>query len=253
MWDVHAFVGERVKALGLDFVDLSRAAGKNHAYAQQFVARKTPRVLPEEVRAIWAPMLGVSETQLRSGYVPEPIVISIDEAERVNANGDNGAPAFYAGRYAPRLPGGIPEIDGATGAGEGVDGEIVAFAVGPETYSAHRVVEEWVIPPSALDGQLGLTRNRTIVMRVTGDSMEPTYPAGQRVFVDTHHTTLTVDAVYIISDGESAPKIKRLQRVPASSPAMVRIISDNPLFPTDTVPLDKIRIHGRVAGALVPR
>lgn len=175
----------------------------------------------------------------------EPERISIAEAERVTGNDLGGG--YFEASYEPKLPGGFPEIDGAVGAGEGQVGEIVAFSLGNETYSAHKVVDEWVIPDRVLEGHLGLSRGSTIVMRVEGDSMEPTFRSGDRVFVDTSRRDVGADGIYVFTDGFGEPKIKHIERVLFSNPARVRIISSNPVYSPVEAEANKVIIIGRVA------
>lgn len=177
--------------------------------------------------------------------VTEPERISIAEAERVTASDPSGG--YFEDHYEPKLPGGFPEIDGGVGAGEGQAGEIVAFSLGNETYSAHKVVAEWVIPDRVLEGHLGLSRGSTIVMRVEGDSMEPTFRSGDRVFVDTSRREVGADGIYVFTDGFGEPKIKHIERVLFSNPARVRIISSNPVYSPIEVDAHKVIIIGRVA------
>ncbi len=54
----------RATDLDVSLADLSRAAGRNPAYVQQFVERGTPRVLPEDVRLAIAKRLTMDERLL---------------------------------------------------------------------------------------------------------------------------------------------------------------------------------------------
>lgn len=177
--------------------------------------------------------------------IAEPERISIAEAERVTAS-EIGY-GYFEANYEPKLPGAFPEIDGGVGAGEGQAGEIVAFSLGNETYSAHKVVAEWVIPDRVLEGHLGLSRSSTIVMRVEGDSMEPTFRSGDRVFVDTSRREVGADGIYVFTDGFGEPKIKHIERVLFSNPTRLRIISSNPVYSPIEADADKVIIIGRVA------
>lgn len=55
---------------GVSLADLSRGAGKNHAYLQQFIQRGVPKKLPEDARAYLADRLGVSEAELGGTRAP---------------------------------------------------------------------------------------------------------------------------------------------------------------------------------------
>lgn len=144
--------------------------------------------------------------------------------------------------------GAIAEVDVVAGAGEGAFGDVISVNIGEETYSGHPVVAEWVIPEEYATYTLGINVGRTLIIKVVGDSMAPTYQPGDRVIVDLRQRQLSVDGVYIISDGESPPQIKRLQRVLFSSPTEVDIVSDNPSHITQRVQLEFLHIIGRVAG-----
>lgn len=154
------------------------------------------------------------------------------------------------GGYKPSVEGAIPEIDVLAGAGAGVLGEVINLTVGGETISAHRVVEEWVLPDSYLAAELHISPWRSLIMPVVGDSMVPTFNPGDRVLIDLNQNEMTVDAVYVISDMESPPQIKRLQRVLFSNPHMVDVISDNQSHQTQRVELAQLKIIGRVAGRM---
>lgn len=154
--------------------------------------------------------------------------------------------------WKPRIPGARPEIDARLGAGEGSVGQMLTIGSNGGT-SGHRVVAEWLLPEAFLVGVMEANPSRTIVMEVVGDSMQPTYQPGDRVLIDLAQTILVADTVYAISDGYSEPQIKRLQRVPFSQPARVRIISDNPALQTDEVELERVHIIGRICGVMARR
>lgn len=119
---------------------------------------------------------------------------------------------------------------------------------GSEAYSGHRVTAEWLFPPNWIENELHASRTRTFVVPIRGDSMEPTYRPGDRVLVDRSQNTLTEDTVYLISDGESHPRVKRLVEVMFSKPRQVHVVSDNPAIDNQTVALSDLTIIGRVVG-----
>lgn len=57
---------ERARALRLGLKELSLKLGRNPSYLQQFIARGSPRRLPEEVRHALAALLGMPETELQA-------------------------------------------------------------------------------------------------------------------------------------------------------------------------------------------
>lgn len=161
---------------------------------------------------------------------------------------DDDGNGYHRDHWKPAMPGAIPEIDAKLGAGEGAVGEIVNLPVGDGAYSGHRVVAEWILSETFLRHEAKASRQDTVIMEIIGDSMAPTYGPGDRVLVDQSQTRLVADTVYAISDGYGEPQIKRLQRIPFSDPAMVKIISDNPTLASFDVQLDRLTIIGRVCG-----
>lgn len=161
--------------------------------------------------------------------------------------------AYNREYWSPSTPGAIPEIDVKLGAGQGAIGEVISLEHGGERIAGHRVIAEWVMPDDFVTQELGSSRKSTVVMEVIGDSMSPTYLPGDRVVVDLSQTDHVSDTVYAISDGASEPQIKRLQRVPFSNPARVKIISDNPALETFEVDLERVQIIGRICGHLARR
>ena len=65
---VRQLVKDRIDTLGLNMAKVSRGLGQNHAYIQQYIKRGTPRELPEAVRHKLAPVLQVTEIELRPDY-----------------------------------------------------------------------------------------------------------------------------------------------------------------------------------------
>lgn len=177
----------------------------------------------------------------------QSLVSSFDPDESEQSQQEEAA-SYSREHWKPSIDGALPEIDVKLGAGSGVVGETINISVGAESFSGHAVVAEWLIPLQYLRNETKASPNHTLVMEVIGDSMQPTYMPGDRVLVDLSQTSMSSDTVYAISDGQSEPQIKRLQRVPFSDPVEVRIISDNPNLERFTVELDRLTILGRIVG-----
>lgn len=192
----------------------------------------------------------IHNIEFTSGEVVELRRLSVDEEhmeeQEYLASREKGYGG--AGGFSPSIEGGIPEVDVLAGAGTGAIGEVINLRIGANTVSGHKVVEEWKMPEAYLSAELHVSPYKSLIMPVVGDSMTPTYQPGDRILVDLNQTEMTIDAVYVISDGDSPPQIKRLQRVLFSKPAMVDIISDNPSHQPQRVELAHLAIIGRVAG-----
>lgn len=191
---------------------------------------------PIEAKEVWA-LTRPENGSLVSTFDPD---LSEHSAEP-----DGG---FTREHWRPHIDGAVPEIDVKLGAGEGAIGEVINLPVGDANISGHRVVAEWLIPKDYLRSEAKASPSHTLVMEVVGDSMHPTYAPGDRVLVDLSQNSMVSDTVYAISDGTAEPQIKRLQRVPFSSPVEVKIISDNPNLETFTVELGRLTIIGRICG-----
>lgn len=245
-------IANALEARDVEMAALSKGIGRNHAYIQQFLTRGVPTELKERDRRSIAQMLRIDERSLvRAEDAPNLTYVPLDE-NWVETDGTEIG-AYTIEHYRPRVRGALPEIDVRAGAGEGSVGEVLALSIGAESYTAHKVNAEWLFPEQYLRNEVHVAPNRTLIMPVVGDSMDPSYRPGDRVLVDLSQSTLMEDTVYVISFDDGPPQIKRLQRVPRSKPPQVRIISDNAALETDVVPLDEIRIVGRVCGVVSQR
>lgn len=179
---------------------------------------------------------------------PQMKIVSSFDPDEPESEDDGEGHSYSRDHWRPKVGGAIPEIDIKLGAGHGSVGEVINLPVGNGNVSGHRVISEWLIPVSYLRDQAGAAPNQSIISEIIGDSMMPTYMPGDKVIVDLSQNQFVSDTVYAISDGYSEPQIKRLQRIPFSDPAQVRIISDNPALETFTVELHRLKIIGRICG-----
>ncbi len=67
-----------------------------------------------------------------------------------------------------------------------------------------------------------------MVLTVTGDSMEPTLRSGDKLLVDSTRNNPAVPGLYVMAFGDMAV-VKRIELIPGSNPARLRISSDNQL------------------------
>lgn len=187
---------------------------------------------------------GITLASFHAGGVRELERVPVDEHWQPTADADGQG--YDRDTYAPSIPGAIPELDAKAGAGEGAVGEVMVLPMGNGTISAHKILDEWRIPPAYLREAVA-NPDRAIVLGIQGDSMMPNYAPGDRVIIDLTEHELRADGVYLISDGYSEPQIKRLQRVMFAVPPRCRIISDNPSYEAQEVDVDGVKILGKVA------
>ncbi|PWJ73850.1 peptidase S24-like protein [Pseudaminobacter salicylatoxidans] len=246
--------GERLRKARIDAGYRSAAAGAEAAGVPtptMYHHENGTRTISSRAAERYASAFKVTASWLMFG---EKTRISLDEEWEEDVRRNVGEQVAYSREnYRPTIDGAIPEIDVELGAGQGRIGEFLTLPVGDETYSGHRVVDEWFLPESYFDRVLDARSGNTLVMPVVGDSMAPTYNPGDRVLVDLSQGILTTDTVYVISDGYSPPQIKRLQRVLFSQPPEVQVLSDNPSHAPQRVALNDLHIIGRVVGAISKR
>jgi transcriptional regulator with XRE-family HTH domain len=113
----------------------------------------------------------------------------------------------------------------------------------------HVVLGEWQLPEDYLRSFTPAPGDVRII-RVVGDSMEPHYPAGDRVLIDTSHRIPSPPGVYVIWDG-FALILKHAEVLAGRKPPMVRLSSDNPAYAPYEVPVADLMVQGRVMGKWV--
>lgn len=111
-----------------------------------------------------------------------------------------------------------------------------------QTSSVLMFREDWI------RHEIGVSPQNLSIIRVDGDSMEPTLRAGDVILINRNISRLDREGIYIIHTG-GVLLVKRLQILPE---AKVRVTSDNPAFEPWTVDLasldegEEFRIDGRV-------
>ncbi|TDR90328.1 XRE family transcriptional regulator [Enterovirga rhinocerotis] len=157
------------------------------------------------------------------------------------------------GPYRGTLPGAIPDLDAAGGAGPG-ENSLIYSTVGGNglTYSADAVRGEIVLPSYLLSE---FTRSKPGVVhavRVRGDSMEMTLLSGDRVFADTNDHNIGQGGVFVIVDHRYGDEVlvKRLRRTGRGAAAQIVLVSDNPKQGDDERHPDEVTIVGRAIARL---
>lgn len=199
-------------------------AGAVGASKQQiFNLRHGARKLTVEWAKRLAPHLGISWETLVTGVEPRPTV------PRPNAEAHHAVV--------------VPELDVRAMGGSGALDD-------PLDGSGHHVVlAEWRLPESYLRS-FTPSPGEVRIIRVVGDSMEPHYPAGDRVLVDTSHRIPSPPGVYVLWDG-FALILKHVEVLAGRRPPVARLSSDNPAYAPYEVPVGDLTVQGRVMGKWV--
>lgn len=211
MTDVRTSLDQLIRDRGEDYASLSRLLGRNTAYIQQFIRRGTPRKLDEDDRRTLARYFRIDESVL--GGPAAPVVAA--------ASKRRGADFV---RF-PRLA-----IGASAGAGSlEEDGAGTDFIVDARSARA-----------------LGDTGAMSMI-KVSGDSMEPTLSDDDDILVDSADAAERLrDGIYVLRM-DDALNVKRIVRNPTGG---VSVRSDNPAYPSwDTIDPARISIIGRVVWA----
>lgn len=129
----------------------------------------------------------------------------------------------------------IEELDVRAGAGAGLTGE------------GERVVDTWQIPTAIIRAYSQAPATDLRIITVMGDSMEPSLQPGQRILVDTGDKKPSPPGIFVVWDGLGLV-VKRVQMLPHTDPARVKITSDNPKYDPYERTIDEAYIQGRVIG-----
>jgi len=110
--------------------------------------------------------------------------------------------------------------------------------------SDERPKDHLSLPASYLE-QMQLASADLISIEVEGDSMSPTLESGDRIMINRKDKNPATGGVFAIHDSD-ALVVKRVERIPATEPVRLKLISDNPNHGTYEVPADETNILGRV-------
>ncbi len=205
--DARTTLERLIRDNGDDFSTVSRMLGKNPAYIQQFIRRGTPRKLDEADRRRLAEYYRVDE--------------------RLLGGPDSGmavAPKMVAVRQL--------DVDASAGGG--------ALAEEDGVLGSVHFPERWL-------RSHGVDPARLSLVRVLGDSMEPTLSDGDQIMVDHGGVAgMLRDGIHVIRM-QGTLMVKRIAVAPSG---LLSIISDNRQYRTfEDVSPDMVEIVGRVIWA----
>lgn len=204
----------------------SRAIGRNDAYLHQYLNRGSPRHLPEAIRYQLADMLSVDQATLAHHAKPRPNAMD-------SADTDPSSPNDVA--FAIQTMSSVPFLDIHASAGGGALVDVTVDTA----MAALAFPRSWLrkISPSKT-GALKL-------ITISGDSMAPVLEHGDTVMLDTDQTRPSPPGIFILFDGLGLVA-KRIELVPGTSPQVLRICSENPVYTNYQRTIDEIQIIGRV-------
>ena len=206
MDDPRATLDELIRQRGVNYSSISRLLGRNVSYIQQFLRKGSPRYLDERDRQILAQFFGVDEAVLGG-----PTALSTPIVQLVQ----------------------IPVLDVEASAGHGA-------LAGTETKAGQFGFDDKWLRKLTLAKPTNLS-----IIKVTGDSMEPTLHDGDEVLVDvSDEQTKLRDGIYVLRmDG--ALNVKRVAIEPQGR--KISVVSDNAAYPSwQGLDRRSVNIVGRV-------
>lgn len=127
----------------------------------------------------------------------------------------------------------IPRVEAEASAGHGVvNGD--AAVIGAMAFR-----QDWL-------RDRGVHPDKALLVKVTGDSMEPRIAAGDIVLVDLARTAIDNGQPYIFNDADGETRLKRLHCLGQRTLALV---SDNPAYPPeirDGIDAERIKVLGQI-------
>lgn len=206
MEDPRTTLDELIRQRGVNYSAVSRLLGRNVSYIQQYLRKGSPRHLDEQDRQILAQFFGVDEAVLGGPVARRTPVIQLVQ---------------------------IPVLDVEASAGHG------ALAGAESQAGQFGFDDKWLrkltqAKPTNLS-----------IIKVTGDSMEPTLHDGDEVLVDVSDEQSKLrDGIYVLRmDG--ALNVKRVAIEPQGR--KIAVVSDNAAYPSwQGLDRRSVNIVGRV-------
>jgi phage repressor protein C with HTH and peptisase S24 domain len=122
----------------------------------------------------------------------------------------------------------------------------VRLSAGPGAFNDHeKIVDYWQFSRRYIESEIRVATSNLGVVTVDGDSMYPTLWPGDRVMVDMTETNPAKGGVYALFDSDTTV-VKRVERVPASDPPEIVLISDNKNHNQYRISAELVTVIGRV-------
>jgi len=203
---IRTHIDNLIKEKGKNYRSLSLSIGKNEAYLHQFINKRSPVRLPEEQRRKLAMLLDVDEQELTDIKLPKTITPVSSHAKTALV-------------------------------------EMISLNLDQSAQST----EGFFSLPAADFSNITSTSPEFIKMlRVSGDSMDPTLKDGDFVLADFSFNHFGADGLYLVRTSNHFI-IRRLQQI--SSNELV-LISDNANYKSVSLPFKKVDIAGKIIFAL---
>lgn len=227
--EIRGKIAKLIADKQLSLAQVSLNIGKNVAYLHQYITKGSPVRLPEEQRKKLALILGVDEQELTDLPIAAPIPAHMSG---INTMAEKLTSLFIKKDEEAV----IDMIDATACCGDGIDNL-------PEKICGH-----WKLPLVDFKSIVSGNPNNIKMLRVQGDSMQPTINEGDFIWVDVSNNFVGSDGIYLIRMATGLA-VKRLQ----SGLNNIVIKSDNTSYSDITAEVGELKIIGKVVHILNSR
>lgn len=198
---------------------VSLAVGKNDAYIQQYIKTGSPVVLPDYARRVIAGLFQIDERELMTDdqIKNEKKIAIISASNKVDDDSVS-----------------IEVIDATACCGNGIENYV------------ENIVGFWNLPRKEYQTISHADPSVIKMLRVFGDSMEPTLRGGDWVLVDVSRNFIDSDGLFLLRM-TSGLAVKRIQNTISQQ---VIIKSDNPKYDNISASVAEVHIIGKVVYTL---
>ena len=226
--EIREFLDKAIAEKGTNYRELSLKIGRKDQYIHQYIKYGLPRFLKEDDRRAIALCLGIDEQELS----PKPLLAPVP----AHMGGINAVAEKISSFFTKPDEVIIEMIDATACCGDGIDNL-------PEKVCGH-----WKLPLAEFKSLASGNPNNIKMLRVQGDSMQPTINEGDFVWVDVSNNFVGSDGIYLIRMATGLA-VKRLQ----AGLSNVVIKSDNPTYSDITAEVGELKIIGKVVHILNSR
>ncbi len=210
----------------LSCAGLSRALGRNHAYLQQYLTRRSPRRLPLEDKLALARHAGIAPESLGlAAVLPAPAACNtlLDDMP------------VFTGQDAAALRAWIRRQTGQVSNDRPLAGGPSLEEPHPHPSPSRKTLSQW----------LPASWTRSVFAFRSGDNaLAPTIRAGDLLFIDSSCRWPQDDGIYLCDLGAMGVAVRRIFR---RGPNRLLLVADNlPAAAASEVPADGLTILGRV-------
>lgn len=233
--EVINFIIQKIDEKNLSMNNISLELGMNASYMYSFLYRNTPKRLPEQARKKLAIILETEEQNLTDIKIDTIDPLTIAGAKLIGEKVAAGISHLFrkASDNSQELVS-VDMLDTTACCGNGI-----------ETLSEN-IVGKWLMPLLDYRKISSTTPENVKMIKVKGDSMQPTLKEDDWVLVDTSQN-FPSDGMFLLRLAGNFLTVKRIQCGFGNN---ITILSDNPNYQPMNATIDDATIVGKVIYAL---